>query len=342
MKKVVSLITILSFVAVVSTPPPVAYAASGITLSAPSALLYDIQARNYLYSKGRQLKRPPASTVKVLTAMVVLDEFGVHDVVRVPSAVENVQPSKINLRGGERYYVRDLIRATLIKSANDAAEALAIAVGGSAYGFSKKMNVKARALGCKNSNFVKANGLPASNQYSTAEDLALIMRAAEKYSFIVETLKIKDVTIRSLSGRSIYFKSHNKMLWKTEKKVIGKTGWTRAARYCFVGSMHLGGNRTVVVSMLGSHSLWRDLGKLVDYLFGKSLTRIKQNRELWGKTETKKIQTALQRAGFSPGPIDGIFGAKTLQAVKAFQRSQGLAVDGIVGSMTWKKLKRYL
>jgi D-alanyl-D-alanine carboxypeptidase (penicillin-binding protein 5/6) len=322
-------------------PAPPTFASASVFITAPSAIVIE-PGRKLFYAKTPHLKRAPASTTKILTAMVVLDHISPDRVVTIPRFVTSLEPTKANLRPGERFRVRDLLRAALIKSANDAAETLAVAVAGSRWRFAQLMNAKARSIGCQRSHFVNASGLPGGNQYSTAFDLMLIMKEAQRYPFIIETLKIKGVTIRSLQGRGIYLKSHNKMLWNSQRPVLGKTGWTRRARYCFVGLLQLPG-KTVYVAMLGSRRLWTDLRRLIDSRFGRSWNSpARINQRLWSREQTKKIQMALEKAGFKPGPIDGKFGSKTVNAVKSFQLANSLKADGIVGPATWKKLKTHL
>jgi len=319
---------------------PVAEAAV-LSITAPSAILQDSASHRLTFSKTPHLRRQPASTTKVMTALVAYENLPLDRIITIPSFVTSVEPSKIYLRPGERYYVRDLIRAALIKSANDAAEVLAIATAGSMPRFATMMNAKARAIGCKNTKFVRSSGLPASNQYSSAYDLAVIMRYAEKHRFLLDTMKVRTTQIRSLSGRRITLTSHNKMLWRESREVIGKTGWTRNARYCFVGHMRVS-NKKVFVAMLGSHSLWRDLTKLLDYQFGSRLANRTVHQKMWSLPERRRIQKALKRAGCNPGAADGSFGPRTIAAVKKFQRAKGLRADGLVGSRTYQKLKPYL
>lgn len=316
------------------------YAASGIPISAPSAVILDQATNRMLFAKTPYLRRSPASTTKLLTAIVVLNHLDLDHVVSIPAFAESIEPSKANLKQGERYSVKDLIRAMLISSANDAAEVLAVETAGSQGSFAKLMNDKAKKIGCRRSHFVHASGLPAKRQYSTAYDLALIMKTAQRSSFIVKTLRTKSAVIYSEAGRKIYLKNHNKLLWKDNRDIVGKTGWTKKARHCFVGRVQSQGKR-VVISMLGSHRLWKDLKTLVDYQFGVTIYRIEKNRKIWSLADTRRIQSALKRSGFSPGPIDGKFGAKTVSAVERFQASRGLKVDGIVGPKTWRLLKRY-
>lgn len=315
-------------------------------ITARSAVLYDCDTGQILYAKMPNLKRAPASTVKLLTAMVAMDRLALSEVITIPHFVNSIEPRKLNLRPGERYYVRDLIRASLMYSANDAAETLADAAGGSRAGFARLMNEKARSIGCTNSNYVRASGLPANNQYSTSYDMALVMKEIQKYPFIIDTLKIRGISFQSLGGRRIYIKSHNRMLWRDSREVIGKTGWTRAASHCFVGHVRVG-SRKVVVSMLGSSNMWADVKKLADFPFGPGpvvcTAQVKKRpKPSYKNNSTYKLQYALKKAGFNPGPADGHYGSRTRYALIRFQKSHGLPATGYAGQLTWKKLKRYL
>jgi D-alanyl-D-alanine carboxypeptidase len=275
-----------------------------------------------------------------MTALVVLDRLPLNRVVTIPSWVKGIEPSKAYLRAGERYRVRDLLHATLISSANDAAEVLAVAAGGSRAKFAQWMNEKARRIGCRNSHFVNASGLPHPNQYSSSYDLTLIMRQARNNAFIVDSLGRKYHSIRSVKGRVIGLRNHNRLLWKSSRTVIGKTGYTRKGRYCFVGRIQWMG-REVLVAMLGSQRLWTDLKILLGYQLGISVYQAAKNQSRWSRAQVRKIQGALSRAGFSPGSIDGKFGPKTLRAITGFQKRNKLKPDGIVGPSTCKQLVRY-
>ncbi|MCM8776234.1 MAG: peptidoglycan-binding protein [Candidatus Omnitrophica bacterium] len=340
-KKLIAVCLSIFLILLVLTPPPPSYAWNSIPITAPTAILMDPQTHHVVYAKTPYVKRPPASTVKLLTAMVALDMLPIDSWVTIPEFAEKVQPSKAHLRHGERYRAWDLVRAILISSANDAAEVLAVAAAGSKVAFARRMNQKAYAIGCRSSHFVNPSGLPAGGQYSTVSDMALIMEAAGRYPFIVSALKTRSQVIYSSAGRRIYLKSHNKMLLRGYRGVVGKTGWTRKAGYCFVGFL-TAFEKTVLVAMLGSRKLWQDVKILLNFHSGKALAKIRENRKIWARHDVEKIQTALKRAGCNPGPIDGFFGSRTASAVEQFQKTHGLEVDGIVGPNTWRKLKSYL
>ena len=312
----------------------------GPPITASSAILWDLRTQKVIYAKAPHVRHPPASTTKVMTALVVLEKLPLDRVVTVPAWVRGIEPSKANLRPGERYRVRDLLHAALISSANDAAEVLAVKAAGSRSRFADWMNARARRIGCRNTHFVNPSGLPPGNQYSSAYDLALLMKEARKHPFIVDSLSRRYHTIYSQRGRAIRLRNHNRLLWRTSKSVIGKTGYTRRGQHCFVGRIQWKG-REVLVSLLGSHALWRDLKILLDYQFGMALYKIYKNHKFWSDSEAKALQAALRRSGYSPGTEDGKWGPRTVRAVELFQKRNGLPANGIMTSSTCQKLTHH-
>lgn len=327
---------------------PTTYAAN-LPISASSFVIIDAKDKAIIYSRNPHTKRAPASTAKLLSVMVILDHLDPDDVVKVAAAATRVQPSKIHIAAGEQFYVRDLIKAMLLCSANDAAYALAISTGGTVSGFSRMMNAKAKSLGALHSNFLSPAGLPSKGQYSTAYDIAKIMMAAERYSLIVKTMKMRYAVITSLNGRKFHLKNTNKMLWRSkDREVIGKTGYTRRAQNCFAGRIRVGGKK-MFVGIMGTSkraNLWHNLKKIAAFppsaIRKTASSPILVNRKLHSRNKVKSIQRALAKAGYFKGPINGNFGPMTLEATKKFQKAKGLKVDGIVGPKTWKKLKAYL
>lgn len=339
MKRLMSFVLLMLLASHFSTPVPLAEAA--VSLTAPSAILLEPTSQKILFSRAPHRKQPPASTTKIVTALVVLDFLPSDDWVTISSRVEDVEASKLYLKGGERLRARDLLKALLMNSANDAASALAIEVSGSERAFAALMTEKAKSLGARNTRFINASGLPTRGQYTTAYDLALLMREATRNEVIVSILKLKRVAIHTSSGKRYVLKSHNKMLWRPER-VIGKTGWTRQARYCFVGLVQEGPSDTIV-ALLGSRKLWVDLSALVQKITGQVMTK-KGKTLSFGQRgkDVAALQLGLKRAGFFKGRATGYFGSKTKYAVTRFQRSRQLVRDGIVGPQTKRALDPYL
>jgi D-alanyl-D-alanine carboxypeptidase (penicillin-binding protein 5/6) len=214
----------------------------------------------------------PASTTKVMTAILVMEKLKLDKYVTVSANAVGAQPSKIYVKKGERYKVSDLLYAILLKSANDASIVLAEAVAGSESAFVNMMNKKAKAIGAKHTKFANSNGLPSqSTQYTTAYDMYLIFRHALKYPFFRDVIKKKYATIRSSTGRKISLKSHNTILFNNwKRKLYGKTGYTRKAQACFVGTMEDKG-RTLIIGVFGCTRRWDDIRKIVRKYGGISL-----------------------------------------------------------------------
>ena len=197
-------------------------------------------------------------------ALLVLERLPLDKVVAVSKRATGVKPTKAGLAPGEHYRVSDLLYAALMQSSNDASIVLAEAVAGSESEFVKLMNKRARELGARHTKFINSHGLPTKEwQYTTAYDMYLIFRQALKHPFFKEALTYKNRTISSQEGREITLKSYNKLLsrnWK--KKIYGKTGYTKKARYCFVGYLE-NGRDTLIIAVFGCSRRWQDIQYLV-------------------------------------------------------------------------------
>jgi D-alanyl-D-alanine carboxypeptidase len=177
--------------------------------------------------------------------------------------------------------LRDLVYATMLNSANDASVVIAEGMSGSVEAFAARMTAHAMAVGATNTNFVNPNGLPASSHYSTARDLTKIFDHAldnREFRQVVETRSLQ-ITPASGSRRAIGLYSKNRLLSGYHIKVVGKTGWTRAARKCFVGAGRLG-QREVLVTILGSDDLWGDVRRLLEFGFGESAAPVPRSHGL--------------------------------------------------------------
>lgn len=235
-------------------------------VTAKAVIVVDNTTDRVLFARNPHMQLPPASTTKLVTALVAANSGRLDRNVRVSKHASSMQPSKIWLQAGWTMNMHDLVDAMLIKSANDASVVVAEGLAGSVPSFAKRMNTTVQALGARNSNFVNPNGLPANGHYSSAADLAVVVRQAITVPELREIMSTRSKTIHPRAGsrRNIALHNTNKLLGKRPYKLIGKTGYTHRAKRCFAGAASLGG-REVIVVVLGSTNLWGDIELLVDY-----------------------------------------------------------------------------
>lgn len=241
------------------------YAADRPIISAQKAAVIDVETGQVLYDKHINVKSFPASLTKVLTTIVALEEGELDDVVTVSKRAAYQEGSSIYLEVGEKLKLEDLLYGIMLASGNDASMAVAEHISGSIEGFADLMNEKARQMGAVNSNFVNPSGLPDPDHYSTAYDLAMIMRYALKNEVFREITATKHKTIPWSSndwGRGL--RNHNKLLWSYKDITGGKTGYTKAAGRCLLASS-LKEEREVVAVVLDDPDDWFDIRSLLDY-----------------------------------------------------------------------------
>ena len=247
-------------------------------IAARAAVLMNPATGEILFAKEPRLRLPPASTTKVLTALVALERLDLNTRVSVSPQAASAPPSRIGLRAGEAALTQDLLYGLMLKSGNDAAETLAEAAGGSVPGFAQLMNARAWQMGARDSHFMNPHGLPNEDHYSTAYDLALIFRQAMNHPLFAEIVRTRSAALRIESGRGLYgdwrmvpVVSHNRLLASYEGARGGKTGFTLKARRCFVGEVDRGGVRLIVAILNSPNSgtLWQDAHTLLDYGFAR-------------------------------------------------------------------------
>lgn len=232
-----------------------------------AAVVMDAATGRVLYAKNPELRLLPASTTKLMTALVVIEKANLKDVVTVSRNAANTAPTRSGLKPGDKVTIETLLYAALMKSANDAAVALAEAVAGSEEDFVELMNRKALAIGANDTHYINANGLPGKGQYITAYDLSKIMRHAIKYPVLKEILGTKITEISTQTGKTLFIKNTNKLLWSDEDVLGGKTGYTNQARHCFVCAGEKDKD-TLIVALLGSprrELLWRETEELMGF-----------------------------------------------------------------------------
>jgi D-alanyl-D-alanine carboxypeptidase (penicillin-binding protein 5/6) len=304
-------------------------------LHAESALIATADG-TVLWSKAPRFRCPPASTAKVVACLAALETVSLDAWVRVSEHAVSQEPTRVGLQAGEKYRAGDLIRACLICSGNDSAAALAEGVSGSEAKFAELMTRKAKALGATDTVFKRASGLPAEGQWTTAADLVTLMRAALRKPFLVKVLGVQETWIESDAGRRLVLKTHNRYLGDERLEVFLKTGYTRASRSCYVGFV---GKDAAdgVFAFLSSPKPWPDVRAIAEWCKERN-RKIEENREVLAPEEVEDLQRRLKERGFDPGSPDGIFGARTLKALTAFQRSQGIEEAGVAGPGTRKAL----
>ncbi|MDH7576705.1 MAG: D-alanyl-D-alanine carboxypeptidase family protein [Bacillota bacterium] len=241
-------------------------------LTADSALLMDYYTGLVLYSYQAAQQRPPASTTKILTAVLGLELGSKHEIVSISRYAACTEGASLYLKQGQSFYLYDLIKGALINSGNDAAVAIAEHIGGKKEFFASLMNYKAKVIGAKQSQFCNPHGLPDPGHYSTAYDLALMARYALKNKHFQQIVKTRTGAIRELTtGTPIGLSNTNRLLWGTghEIKIFGvKTGTTSAAGQCLVAAAEQNG-RILISVVLHSDDRYSDTLRLLKYGFEK-------------------------------------------------------------------------
>ena len=238
-----------------------------VSVSAHSAILVEMDSGEAIYAKNADQRLPMASTTKIMTALVALENCDVSRVVTVPREAVGIDGSSIYLFEGERITMEDLLYALLLSSANDAAAAIAIEVGGSIEGFAQMMNDRAQKLGLESTSFTNPHGLYDDQHYTTARELALIAREAMKhptFARIVCTYKWTSKMTQSEGVR--LFVNHNKLLKSYEGACGIKTGYTKKSGRCLVSCAERDGVKLLCVT-LNAPDDWRDHTSLFDYGF---------------------------------------------------------------------------
>lgn len=280
------------------------------TISAEAGIVYDVTNNRVLFEKNADEKLYPASTTKLMTALLVLEKANLTDTVTFSkTATTNLESGAVtlSLTEGDKLTVETCLYGLLLKSANEVANGLAEHVGGSISGFADLMNAKAAALGCTNTHFVNPNGLNDSNHYTTARDMAKIAAAA----FANETLCRIDTTMsytfpatKKAAARTI--KPGHKMLDKNDSRyyagiVAGKTGYTSLAGNTLVTCVEKNGTRLVAVILKAKGTHYTDTKAMLDYGFEVAAQSTSKTSQSTSQT-TSQTAPGTQTASSSEGP----------------------------------------
>jgi len=232
------------------------------------AIVLDRESKSILYGKNERIKTKMASTTKIMTSLIVIENTNLNNVVEISGKAAGIGGSRLKLNKGDKITVRDLLYGLMLRSGNDAAVALAEYVGGSIEGFAMLMNKKAMELGLKNTNFVTPHGLDSDEHYTTTYELALLTDYAlknETFAKIVNT-EICNITI---NGYSRTISNTNELLGNLNGVYGVKTGFTNGAGRCLVTSIKRG-ELDVICIVLGADTKkirTTDSVKLIEYIF---------------------------------------------------------------------------
>jgi serine-type D-Ala-D-Ala carboxypeptidase (penicillin-binding protein 5/6) len=243
-------------------------------LTARAAVLMDAASGKILYQKDPDSRLPPASTTKVVTALLALESGrSLNQKLTVSKEATRVPASKLYLRPGQSLSIEELLYGIMLASANDASVVLAEGIGGSVERFTEHMTKKAHQIGAVNTNFTNPHGLTAIDPYSTARDLATIFRYAMKNATFRDIVQTKFTSVNTTAvvrkkvvPRRISVRNHNRLLWGYDGALGGKTGYTVAAQKCFVGAVQRNG-ATLIIAILGARDQWGDTKRLLEYGF---------------------------------------------------------------------------
>jgi len=246
---------------------PFSLRAAAPAVAETSAALLRGDTGEWLYTKSADTPRHPASTTKILTTLVAIESGNLDRTVAVAAADTKVEPSSVGLRAGQRVSLRALLYAVMLRSANDAAMAIARAVGGSVPKFALRMNKRAVAAGATKTRFANPHGLTNARHLTTARDLALITRAAMANPTFRQITATRTYTWR-YGAKPQVLENHNRMLKTYAGCVGGKTGYTAAASKTLVVVARRGGVELIAV-LLGGHGdrIWQDAAALLDHGF---------------------------------------------------------------------------
>ena len=230
-------------------------------ISAQSAILMDADTGRVLYEKDANRRSLIASTTKIMTAVIILEQCDLAARVRISEEAVGVEGSSMYLKAGEILSVRELLYGLMLQSGNDAAVALAIYCGGTAEDFVELMNDKAARLDLEDTHFANPNGLDAPDNYSTASDMAKLTAYALENPEFRQIVSAKTITV---GERTLV--NHNKLLWRYDGAIGVKTGYTKEAGRILVSAAERDG-RTLIAVTFHAPSDWSDHAALLDYGF---------------------------------------------------------------------------
>ncbi|MBR6693349.1 MAG: D-alanyl-D-alanine carboxypeptidase [Clostridia bacterium] len=248
--------------------------ASALSVSAGGAVIINGQSGEILWEQNCRKELSMASTTKIMTALLLCESGELDREITVTEEMVTVEGSSMGLLPGDKVTYRGLLYGMMLASGNDAANTVAIALGGDAATFSEMMNAKAAEIGMKNTNFVTPSGLDSASHYSTAYDMALLARYALKNADFREACSSQYATL--FYGNPPYrrtLKNHNKLLFTYEGAIGVKTGYTKKSGRCLV-SAAVRGDEYIIAVTLSDPNDWADHKAMLDYGFSAVSERV--------------------------------------------------------------------
>ena len=242
-------------------------AASDFSVNAKASVIYEPESDTILYANNGNARLPMASTTKIMTALIAIERENLNKKIEVDPRAVGIEGSSAYLRAGEEFTLRELLYALMLRSANDAAEAIAYAIAGSLEEFALIMNEKAAALGLSDTHFTNPHGLDDDEHYTTALELAKITAAALEYPEFCEIVSTKTKRVEK-EGLTRLFANHNKMLSRYDGCIGVKTGYTQKSGRCLVSAAERDGIKLIAVT-LSCPDDWREHDKMLDFGFSQ-------------------------------------------------------------------------
>lgn len=299
MKKILILLLLL-----ISIPLVKAEETEDLAPNAKSAIMIEASTGEILFQKNKDEKLAPASMTKMMSMLLIMEEIENgnlkwNEMITTSEKASSMGGSQIFLKVGEKMTVEDLLKGVAIASGNDAVVALAERVSGSEEQFVKRMNIRAKDLGLKNTNFINATGLTADNHYSSAYDMSLIAKELIKHEKILEFTSTYEDYLRKDTKSPFWLVNTNRLV-RFKEGVDGlKTGFTDEAGYCLTATMKKDNMRLITIVMKEENTSKRsaDTTKMLDYGFNIYMvqtildekTTIEKKKVELGKTLTTEI-----------------------------------------------------
>ncbi len=261
MKKICFLCIALAFLLMVPQK------AEALSVSAQYACVIDFQTGRIVYEKNAYKRHSMASTTKIMTALVALENGVLTDLVTVGKNAAGTEGTSLYLKAGDKVTLEDLLYGLLLQSGNDAAIAIAEHISGSVSAFSARMTERAKEIGANDTAFQNPNGLDADGHYTTAYDLACITREAMKNETFSKIVATKSKTIRNGSQTVT---NHNKLLNMYPGCVGVKTGFTKKTGRCLVSAAERDGKKMICVT-LNAPDDWNDHTNMLNYAFSNTV-----------------------------------------------------------------------